>query len=131
MTDSESEPKAAPVEGMPEEPLYYDDHGEPATGRGSSQPSMVSKSTYDDLRAHAERLQTALTRDSEGVGQNRTGCVSVPRETLEAIISALDRGLGDTDITYLETDEEIKEEAPIQWACTQLSLLLAASGGKP
>ena len=48
---------AAPVEGMPEEPLYYDDHGEPATGRGSSQPSMVGKSAYDDLRAYAGRLQ--------------------------------------------------------------------------
>lgn len=53
----------------------------------------------------------------------KTGYVLVPREKMESIISALDRGLGDTDITHLETDEEIKEQAPIQWACTQLSLL--------
>ena len=52
---------AAPVEGMPEEPLYYDDHGEPATGRGGSQPSMVSKSAYDDLRANFERLRAGNT----------------------------------------------------------------------
>ena len=48
-------------------------------------------------------------------------------EKLEEIADALDRTLGDTDITHIEDDEELRERSPVQWACTQINLLLQAS----
>ena len=59
------------------------------------------------------------------------GMVMVPRGVLEEIASALDVGLGDSDLTHFETDEEVREGAPLQWACSQLNRLLAASKEKP
>lgn len=53
--------------------------------------------------------------------------VSVSRELMADVISVLDKHLGDTDITHFETDDEVKDHAPLQWACSQLSALLAAS----
>lgn len=44
--------------------------------------------------------------------------------TLEDIASALDRGLGDSDLTHFETEEEMREQAPVQWACMMVNRLL-------
>jgi hypothetical protein len=60
----------------------------------------------------------------------QSGFVRVPVEFIDGAISLLDKALGDTDITHLETDEEIKEHAPLQWLCSQLSELLAAAKEK-
>lgn len=51
-------------------------------------------------------------------------CIAVPREKLEEIASALDRSLGDSDITHLETEEEVRDAAPAQWACSEVNKLL-------
>lgn len=48
------------------------------------------------------------------------------REALEEIASALDKSLGDSDITHL-TDDEIRYAVPAQWACSQLNKLLQAT----
>ena len=45
---------------------------------------------------------------------------------LDAIHNALDAALGDTDITHIEDDEELREQYPVQWAATQLAMLLRA-----
>ena len=52
--------------------------------------------------------------------------VMVPRELLDEMVSLLDRHLGDTDITHLDDDEDLKRVAPAQWVCTQLAMLSAA-----
>lgn len=46
------------------------------------------------------------------------------RDKLEEIADALDRGLGDTDATHLESNEEIREQYPVQWACSEVNKLL-------
>lgn len=46
------------------------------------------------------------------------------RKALEEIASVLDKSLGDSDITHLETDEEIRDYAPVQWACSEINKLL-------
>ncbi len=46
------------------------------------------------------------------------------RARLEEIAEALDDALGDTDATHLESDEEIREAYPVQWACSEVNKLL-------
>ena len=43
---------------------------------------------------------------------------------LEEIASVLDKSLGDSDLTHIESDDELKEVAPVQWACSQINKLL-------
>ena len=45
---------------------------------------------------------------------------------LESIHSALDAGLGDTDVDWIEDDEELRTEYPIQWAASQLAEVIIA-----
>lgn len=40
---------------------------------------------------------------------------------LRAIHSALDTGLGDSDVTHIESDEELRERHPFQWAASRLA----------
>jgi hypothetical protein len=40
---------------------------------------------------------------------------------LRAIHSALDAGLGDSDVTHIESDEELRERHPFQWAAERLA----------
>lgn len=53
--------------------------------------------------------------------------VVVPREMLESWISALDKHLGDSDITHFERDEDYRDHVPGQWVCMQMSSALNAS----
>ena len=46
------------------------------------------------------------------------------RDKLRAIHSALDDALGDSDVTHIEDDDEIREREPVQWAATQLAILI-------
>jgi hypothetical protein len=39
---------------------------------------------------------------------------------LLAIHSALDAALGDTDISHIESDEELRQDVPVQWAAQKL-----------
>lgn len=48
-------------------------------------------------------------------------------EKLDEIADALDMALGDTDITHIGDDEELRERYPVQWACMQVNLLLQAT----
>ena len=50
--------------------------------------------------------------------------VYVPVEDLRDIHSALDDALGDTDITHVESDEELREQEPVQWAAKQIAKLI-------
>ena len=52
------------------------------------------------------------------------------RQVLKAVVNALDDALGDSDITHLESDAEMREEVPVQWACMKLNMLLQASHHK-
>ena len=45
-------------------------------------------------------------------------------ETLEEIHSALDAGLGDTDVSHIESDDELRSEEPVQWAAMKLAILI-------
>lgn len=49
------------------------------------------------------------------------------RDEIERIVEALDRALGDSDLTHIEDDEELLRVAPGQWACAELNKLLQAS----
>ena len=44
---------------------------------------------------------------------------------LSLIHSALDEALGDTDITHVESDEELREEFKVQWAAEHLAGVIA------
>ncbi len=43
---------------------------------------------------------------------------------LRAIHSALDDALGDTDITHVEDDDDLRQEHPVQWAAQRLALVI-------
>jgi hypothetical protein len=40
---------------------------------------------------------------------------------LKSVHSALDSALGDTDISHIENDDELREEHPVQWAAEWLA----------
>lgn len=46
------------------------------------------------------------------------------REKLEEIASKLDSALGDSDLTHIEDDDELRRVAPAQWACSEINKLL-------
>jgi hypothetical protein len=45
-------------------------------------------------------------------------------QQLQEIHSVLDRALGDSDIDWFESDEEMRDEEPVQWATMRLALVL-------
>jgi hypothetical protein len=42
-------------------------------------------------------------------------------EVLQSVHSALDRALGDSDVTHIENDDELHDEYPVQWAAEWLA----------
>lgn len=46
-------------------------------------------------------------------------------ERLRLIHSALDDALGDTDVTHIESDEELRERYPVQWAAMELAKIIS------
>ncbi len=46
-------------------------------------------------------------------------------EELSQVHSALDDALGDTDITHIEDEDELRDEYPIQWAAERLAGIIA------
>jgi hypothetical protein len=46
--------------------------------------------------------------------------------SLKEIHSALDDALGDSDITHIEDDDELRSEYPAQWAAQKLAEVIAA-----
>ncbi len=44
---------------------------------------------------------------------------------LDLIHSALSDGLGDTDVTDIEDDDELREEQPVHWAAEHLAGVIA------
>jgi hypothetical protein len=46
--------------------------------------------------------------------------------SLMEIHSALDDALGDSDVTHIEDDDELRGEYPTQWAAQKLAELIAA-----
>ena len=52
---------------------------------------------------------------------------SLKRDTakkLREVHSALDRALGDTDVTHIEDENELRETYPVQWAAEQIAGLI-------
>jgi len=43
---------------------------------------------------------------------------------LQVVHSALDEALGDTDITHIEDDDELREQYPVQWAAQRLAQII-------
>ena len=43
---------------------------------------------------------------------------------LQLIHTTLDKALGDTDITYIEDDNQLKEEEPLQWIASKIAVLI-------
>lgn len=50
-------------------------------------------------------------------------------EKLKAIHSALDDGLGDSDIDWFEDDDALRAFEPVQWAAKELALTIRALSG--
>jgi hypothetical protein len=46
-------------------------------------------------------------------------------EKLMKVHSALDGALGDTDVSHIENDDELREEQPVQWAAQRLMEVIA------
>lgn len=44
---------------------------------------------------------------------------------LAEIHSALDNALGDSDITHIENEGELRDRFPVQWAAEKLALLIS------
>lgn len=51
----------------------------------------------------------------------RENAIREMRRLLRTIHSALDDALGDTDITHIEDDDELRREYPVQWAAQRLA----------
>ncbi len=47
----------------------------------------------------------------------------LPAKLLE-VHSALDDGLGDTDASHIESDRELRDQYPFQWAAERLMLII-------
>ena len=43
---------------------------------------------------------------------------------LQGIHSALDDALGDTDVTHIENDEDLRDRYPVQWAAQRLAEII-------
>lgn len=88
--------------------------------------------TKPDYRLLYEALAEGTTGDriaAELLGQRPIASSTTEswRATLEEVASTLDKALGDTDITHIENDDELRERAPVQWACSQINKLLTLS----
>jgi phage shock protein A len=80
-----------------------------------------------ELEAENRRLREALDPDTLEAAAPSAISSSPAPETLKAILSALSEGLGDTDITHIEHEDELRREEPVQWAAMKLAQLLEAS----
>lgn len=45
-------------------------------------------------------------------------------DRLQGIHSALDDALGDTDVTHIGDDEELRDRHPVQWAAEKLATII-------
>lgn len=52
-------------------------------------------------------------------------------DRLQGIHSALDDALGDTDVTHIENDEELRDQHPVQWAAQRLAEVISELKPKP
>jgi hypothetical protein len=50
---------------------------------------------------------------------------------LKSVHSALDDALGDTDISHIESDDELRDEAPVQWAAQWLAHAIELLSASP
>lgn len=50
--------------------------------------------------------------------------MQINRASLIEIHSALDAALGDTDVSHIEGDDELRDAAPVQWAAMKLAEML-------
>jgi hypothetical protein len=93
-------------------------------------PSSVAlERAYKYLQGRLESLGYhgwAHDMDAE-IESLRSATPANARAVLEEVADALDRALGDTDITHIEDDEELRDQYPVQWACTQVNLLLQSA----
>lgn len=72
--------------------------------------------------AYLEKKEPELLHiDAEGQSAKAIFLSMYP--VLDEVAEALDQALGDTDITHLDA-EELREQHPVQWACTQVNKLL-------
>mgnify|MGYP001561844750 CR=1 FL=1 len=46
------------------------------------------------------------------------------RKQLQEIHSALNDALGDTDVSHIEDDAELRSEQPVQWAAQKLAEII-------
>lgn len=46
------------------------------------------------------------------------------KDEMQKIHSALSDALGDSDVTHIESDEEMREQEPVQWAAQKLAALI-------
>jgi len=46
-------------------------------------------------------------------------------DRLRGIHSALDDALGDSDITHIEDDEDMRDDYPVQWAAQKLAEVIS------
>lgn len=66
----------------------------------------------------AQQADTMVRYMIEGMlEEKKSGVVA----DLRAIHSVLDAGLGDSDVTHIESDEELRERHPFQWAAERLA----------
>ena len=107
-------PRHEPVELIYTQDAIYVNTGDPMP---NGLPGKLGLRVKDEQAKHI----LSLLRSAGG------DCIAVPREKLEEIAEALDESLGDSDITHLETDEEVREEEPAQWACSEVNKLLNAA----
>lgn len=82
----------------------------------------IERMFFDGSASSEEAVRAALTAALAAMQDH----VIVPRDNLLSIISTIDNALGDTDpsIDADATDEEVRADYPIFWACQQLSAML-------
>jgi hypothetical protein len=81
----------------------------------------------------AEQCMAAMTEAADEIARLRAGADGWPVEEweLRGIHSALSDSLGDSDVTHIESDEELRDAEPVQWAAMRLAIILDRAAAPP
>lgn len=103
----------------------------PAAGPSAEAPSPKGLTVPEDwkwLDKYADRdwveVEVAAIRELQAAAREAERL----REAAEDAWNTLDRALGDSDIDWHESEDEMREQEPVQWAAMTLARALRQEG---
>jgi hypothetical protein len=88
--------------------------------------AIKGRDELDAFEANAIRAQLADTLNGSLISPRAVGSAQGTGGqdivgVLRSVHSALDSALGDTDVTHIENDDDLRQEHPVQWAAQWLA----------